>query len=131
MSDEGADFVRVRFKLAIDEDGWTPVASEGLWAEPLGGDSFRIDNTPWFARNLAADDVVRPAAGDDGVLWATETVEWSGRMTIRVVPYSKGRLRGDMQAVLDGFEPLGVTGEESTSTASLRSMFLPTSTSGR
>ena len=111
MSAAGPDLVRVRFKLAIDEDGWPPVASEGLWAEPLGDGTYRIDNTPWFSRNLAADDVIRAVADDDGVLWATEKVEWSGRLTIRVIPFPEGPLRGDMQAVLDAFEPLGVTGE--------------------
>ncbi len=30
---------------------------------------------------------------------------------IPVLPFAKGPLRGDMQAVLDAFEPLGVTGE--------------------
>ena len=51
--------VKVRFKLDVDHDGWPPAESEGLWAEPLGDDTFRVDNTPWFVRNLASGDVVR------------------------------------------------------------------------
>jgi len=111
MSD--ADPIRVngRFSLVIDEDGWPPVSSEGLWAEPLGDDQFRIDNTPWFVVNLAAEDVVTALAGSDGVLWATGKVRWAGRCTIRVIPRRDGPLAGDRQAVLDLFAPFGVSGE--------------------
>ena len=111
MSADPIDFVKVRFKVQRDDEGWPPVESEGLWAEPLGDDRYRVDNTPWFARNLAADDVVIAHAGSDGVLWATERAEWSGRLTIRVIPFRKGPLNGDRQAVLDAFEPLRVSGE--------------------
>ena len=111
MRGDQIEFVKVRFKLQQDDEGWPPVESEGLWAEPLGGDRFRVDNTPWFARNLAADDVVIALAGSDGVLWATERTEWSGRLTIRIIPFSKGPLNGSRQAVLDTFKPLGVSGE--------------------
>ena len=103
--------VKVRFKLDVDEDDWPPAESEGLWAEPLGDDTYRVDNTPWFVRNLAAGDVVRAVAGSDGAFWATERVAWAGHCTIRVIPRASGPLLGDRQAVLDAFAPFGVTGE--------------------
>jgi hypothetical protein len=102
--------VKVRFSLVQDEDGWPPVSSEGVWAEPLGGDHYRIDNTPWFTRNLSVDDVVEAVAGDDGLLWATRRVSHGGRLTVRVIPLRDGPLQ-DLQAVLDAFEDLDVTGE--------------------
>jgi hypothetical protein len=108
---DASEHVRVRFNLPPDEGGWPPVSSEGLWALPLGGDRYRLDNAPWFARGLAADDVVEALAGPDGVLWATRRTAWGGRMTVRVVPRRSGPLAGDLQAVLDAFAPLGVTGE--------------------
>lgn len=111
MGRDQIDFVKVRFRLQKDDEGWPPVESEGLWAEPLGQHRYRVDNTPWFARNLAADDVVIALAGSDDALWATERAEWSGRLTIRVIPRSEGSLNGNRQAVLDAFEPLGVSGE--------------------
>ncbi len=111
MSRDETAFVKVRFKLEKDDEGWPPVESEGLWAEPLGEGRYRVDNTPWFVRNLAADDVVIVLAGNDDVLWATGRAEWSGRLTIRIVPSRDGPLHGDRQAVLDSFEVLGVTGE--------------------
>jgi len=117
--------VKVRFSLAQDEDGWPPVTSEGLWAETVGPDLYRIDNTPWFVRNLAADDVVVALAGSDGVLWVTEKSEWSGRLTIRVVPFAAGPLAGDRQAVLDAFAALGVSGEGSNDQYRLVALDVP------
>lgn len=111
MDADATHLVNVRFSLSVDSDGWPPASSEGLWAEPLGNDEFRIDNTPWFVRNLAAGDVVRALAGSDGVLWATERLRWSGRCTIRVIPRQDGPLAADRQAVLDAFSPLEVSGE--------------------
>jgi hypothetical protein len=110
VSDPAAGFVKVRFKLERDEDGWPPADSEGLWAEPLS-DTFRIANTPWFVRNLASDDVVIAHAGSDGVLWATGKARWSGHLTIRVLPLRDGQGLAARQAVLDAFRPLGVEGE--------------------
>jgi hypothetical protein len=106
-----SEFVKVRFNLPPDVDGWPPVRSEGLWALPLGGDTYRLDNTPWFARGLAADDVVEALAGSDGILWAIRRVEWGGRQTVRVIPQRIGPLSGDPQAVLNAFAPLGARGE--------------------
>lgn len=106
-----ADMVKVRFLLPRDDAGWPPAESEGLWAEPLGGDLYRIDNTPWFVRNLSQDDVVKAQAGSDGVLWALEKVEWAGRQTVRVIARSDGPLGGDPAAVREAFESLGVTCE--------------------
>jgi xanthine dehydrogenase molybdopterin-binding subunit B len=104
-----SDFVKIRFRLEPDTAGWPPAESEGLWAEPLGRDLYRVDNTPWFVLMLAADDIVRAASGDDDVLWATERVEWSGKHTIRVIPRSSAGMTASQ--VRETFEPLRVTGE--------------------
>jgi len=103
--------VKVRFRLTPDEDGWPPAESEGLWAEPVGNDQFRIHNSPWFVRNLSAGDVVHALAGSDGVLWALDRVRASGRLTVRVIPRADGTLRGDRQAVVEWFAPYEVSGE--------------------
>jgi hypothetical protein len=101
----------VRFPLQQDEDGWPPISSEGLWAQSVGEDIYRIDNTPWFVDDLSADEHVRARAGDDGVLWAVERIHSSGRLTIRIIPFREGPLHGDRQAVLDAFAPVDVSGE--------------------
>ena len=111
MDHERPGFVKVRFRLEQDEDGYPPAESEGLWAVPLGGDAYRVDNTPWFARNVAADDVFLAEPDSGGRLWAIERLRWSGNCTIRVIPYSDGPLAGSQRAVLDVFVPLGAEGE--------------------
>jgi hypothetical protein len=108
---EHTDLVRVRFQLDQDEDGWPPVASEGVWAVPLGGGLVRLDNIPWFVRDAASGDTFGTSTDSDGVLWATDKVAWSGNCTVRVVPFPDGALAGSRQAVLDAFAPLGVDGE--------------------
>jgi Domain of unknown function (DUF4265) len=111
MDEERPGLVKVRFRLEHDGDGYPPAGSEGLWAVPLGGDAYRIDNTPWFARNVAAEDVFLAEPDADGRLWAVERLRWSGNCTIRVVPFRDGPLAGSQQAVLDVFVPLGAAGE--------------------
>jgi len=106
-----ADYVRVRFQLRQDDDGWPPVGSEGVWAVPLGGGLVRLDNIPWFARNAASGDTFQTSTDSHGVLWAADKVAWSGNCTIRVIPFPEGPLAGSRQAVLDAFAPLGVDGE--------------------
>jgi Domain of unknown function (DUF4265) len=108
---EHHDLVRVRFRLPQDDGGWPPVASEGLWVVPLGGDLVRLDNVPWFARDVASGDTLRTATDSDGVRWATDKVAWSGNCTVRVIPFPDGALAGSRQAVLDAFAALGVDGE--------------------
>lgn len=44
MADERAGFVKLHLRLEPDEDGYPP-GSEGLWAVPPGGDTYRLDNT--------------------------------------------------------------------------------------
>jgi hypothetical protein len=105
------EHVRVVFRLDHDEDGWPPTATERLWATPVGDGMAKIDNVPFFVRNLAWGDVVQTVPGPGGALWATARISWSGRCTIRVIPFSKGPLAGSHQAVLDAFAPLGVGGE--------------------
>jgi hypothetical protein len=104
--------VRVRFDLPDDGSGWPPASSEGLWAAPLPEPHHvRLDNAPWFVRGAAADDVYRVSADGDGVLWAVESVSWSGNCTIRVIVFRDGPLAGDMGRALGTFAPFGVDGE--------------------
>jgi hypothetical protein len=106
------DLVHVVFPLEVDEDGWPPVGAERLWAKQLGPDTYRVENAPWFVRDIAADDVVR-AEPPDADSWPIfkERLEWGGNCTIRVIPFQAGALAGSLAAVIDVFTPLGVTGE--------------------
>lgn len=103
--------VKIRFALDHDEDGWPPAESEGVWALPLAGDLYRLDNTPWFVRGVAADDVVEASPDRDGVIWFVRVRERGNRIVVRVIPRADGPTGGDRQAVLDAFAPVDVEGE--------------------
>jgi hypothetical protein len=109
-TEEGPD-AHVVFELAV-EDGWPPVASERLWAFHLGDDRYRIDNVPWFVRDLAVGDVVRARLPDaDSHPVFVEVVERSDHVTIRLVCFRRGPLEGDLARALEPFTALGVYGE--------------------
>lgn len=110
-----SDLVRIRFALDRDADGWPPAESEGLWAEPIDGGGFRLDNTPWFVRGVAADDVVDAEPDGDGVLWFQRVRARGGRIVVRVIPRRDGQLLGDAQAVRDAFSRFGIPGEVTAS----------------
>jgi Domain of unknown function (DUF4265) len=105
-------FVKVVFELPRDgDDAWPPVASETLWAVVVEPGVVRLDNTPFFVRNVAADDLIRVTPDANGQWQAGERLRWSGHYTIRIIVFGEGPLGGSRQRVLGLFTPLGVTGE--------------------
>jgi Domain of unknown function (DUF4265) len=99
--------MKVRFRLQRDLDGWPPVESEGVWAKPCGGAEYELDNVPWFARGFAFGDRVHVEPDQDGVLWVTERLAWSGRYTVRVIPLGDDASEPQLQEIIDAFVPLG------------------------
>lgn len=79
--------VKVVFQLQRDEDGYPPVDLEGLWAELIDESTARIDNIPFFSREVALGDIVKFAKVGDEFRY-TATVEHSGNSLVRVVYYS-------------------------------------------
>ena len=68
------------------EDGYPPEEWEGLWAVPLGGGQFRIDNIPFYAKNLSCDDIVEAIKDGDDYIFK-RLVYPSQNSTIRVIIY--------------------------------------------
>lgn len=106
-----SDPVKIRFALDPDEDGWPPAESEGVWAVPLGGHLYRVDNTPWFARGVAAEDIIEARVDGDGVAWFVRVRERGGRIVVRVIPRVDGPLGGSLRSGSERFASLGVGGE--------------------
>ncbi|MBC6462682.1 DUF4265 domain-containing protein [Actinomadura sp. HBU206391] len=73
-----------------DEDGWPPASSEWLWVLRLIADVAKIDNIPFFVRNLALGDLLQTSVDGDGRLRPEERLKWSGHCTIRVTPFAEG-----------------------------------------
>lgn len=111
MTNISDDHVKLHFHLEVDEDGWPPASVESLWAVDLGDGTVRLDNTPWFVRGVASDDIIRVEVDEDGVWWASETVRASDNCTIRLIVLKDGGSAAARQSVLETFHRLGTTGE--------------------
>lgn len=57
---------------------------ETLWAFDLGGDHYRLDNTPWYAYGISWQDVVEARPDQDGQLQLVKVVSKSGNRTVRI-----------------------------------------------
>lgn len=85
---------KIVIPLTQDDAGWPPAATESMWATSLGGDRYRIANVPFFAPNLAVNDIVRARttgvpsdAGPDATATPTflEILEPSEHVTLRLI----------------------------------------------
>jgi len=68
--------------VLVDDDGRV----ETLWAFSLGGDRYRLDNSPWYAYGVSMGDVVEAPAGEDGRPTFAKVLEKSGFRTLRIAP---------------------------------------------
>jgi hypothetical protein len=75
---------KVAFRLTPDEDGFPPADWEHLWADAVGGDQFRLDNTPFFARDVSCGDIVK-AVREGELNVFQEVVRSGGHGTVRVI----------------------------------------------
>lgn len=79
--DKTKGLVKVLFTPSDDDD---PMP-ESMWAEPLGDDTYRLRNSPFFFYGVSFEDVVRAAPAADGVLEFQEVVARSGASTFRIL----------------------------------------------
>jgi len=62
---------------------------ESLWSEKIG-DLFKVDNIPFFAKNIAVGDIIKVEYDEeDKSYYFDELVEASGNSVIRIVPLDK------------------------------------------
>ena len=76
--------VKVRFRLT-PANGWPPYETEGLWAEQLSEDTFRLDNIPWFVSGVSCGDIVRALPCDNGEHIFDSVLERGGHATYRII----------------------------------------------
>jgi len=78
---EGSDLEKVTVQLGSSD--WHDHADETLWARPLGGNRFRIQNVPFYACGISYDDVVEaPTLDNQNVVRAV--VQRGGHSTYRI-----------------------------------------------
>jgi len=75
------DKVKIRFKIDPDYD--PVIKTEDMWAQPLGAAEFKLLNSPFYAFDISAEDIVI-AESEEGVLWFKEVVSRGGHSTYRV-----------------------------------------------
>lgn len=80
---------------------------ETVWASPEGA-YFRVENTPFFAKNVAFGDLIS-VEEDGGHLFFEDLVEASGHSTLHVVVKEKGT----MDSVAEDLVALGCDWEGS------------------
>jgi len=100
---------KVLFRVP-DEDGGATV--ETLWAYSLGNDTYRLDNSPFYAYGVSWHDVVlAPFSAEENMATFQSVVEKSGNRTIRVLfdpPVAPGNAS---DLVLQGLVALGCSYE--------------------
>lgn len=102
--------VRIVVPLELDP-GWDGPREEWLWAEPLGGDRFRLESTPFFAYGASRGDVVR-AEGGGSQLRLVASERKGGHRTLRIALDGEVALDdAQARALLDGVLALGCSYE--------------------
>ena len=88
MITDRSALMRMEFPLTIESD-WPPVSVETLWVAALGDGHFRIDNIPFFVRDIAVDDVVVGKSGQGGLLRFVRKFASGGHSTIWVISHDQ------------------------------------------
>src|SRR3990167_5368294 len=92
---------KIVFRLPPGTGGYPPVEREGLWAIPLPNGSYVIDNIPFYAQGISADDEVEIDVVD-GELFFKKLLKPSGNSTFRLIltePSANGQVRAHLESL--------------------------------
>jgi hypothetical protein len=83
MAESPQPDAKVLFRVP-DEDGSAHV--ETLWATSVGNDTYKLDNSPFYAYGVSWEDVVfAPFTAEEGFPTFERVVTKSGNRTVRVI----------------------------------------------
>jgi len=99
---------KVKVVFRFGPNAWHKHATESMWVTPMGESSFRLENVPFYARNVSFGDVVR-ARRIRGLFVATSVAQRSGHSTYRI--FSEQGESFDSSANWKRLERLGCTYE--------------------
>ena len=75
---------------------------ESLWAKKIRDDLYKVDNVPFFAKNIAVGDIIKVEYDEEEKsLYFDELVEPSGNSVVRIVPFDKSTSREIEKELLD------------------------------
>jgi hypothetical protein len=100
------DPVKINFRLERDDDEYPPQDIESMWAVPIGDDTYRLDNVPFFVRGVSSEDIVR-AKTEEGALFFAGLVEARGHSTVRVLVWN----HDETQDIRDQLRAMGCSSE--------------------
>jgi hypothetical protein len=107
VGEEPDDLVKVVFELPEPDMG---MSGERLWAAPVGGNLYELQNSPWHVRSVNWLDVVEAvAANDDEWPKFIRVHKRSGHRTVHITINDAGEAR--KQEILDNCRRLGCTDE--------------------
>lgn len=73
---------KIVFKL--DANAWHGSATETLWATPLGLNTFRVENSPFYAFGVSFDDIVSAVPTPEGLVFSG-VIDRGGHSTYRLI----------------------------------------------
>ncbi len=88
---------KIFFKLII-EDNYPPVSEESIWGVDLGNNLFKINNIPFYTKDVSFDDTVS-VVDIDGVLHYKKTIKSSGNSTIRIIFFDEKEIEDCISAI--------------------------------
>jgi hypothetical protein len=85
------DFVKIVFRLPVEEDGFPPIASEALNAR-RDAEGFVLENTPFFATGVSLGDRVEgtPDQGVSDRFTFSQVIESSTNRAISIIFLDSG-----------------------------------------
>ncbi len=93
-------------------DGASGEDVETIWAFPVGGDLYKIDNSPFYAYGVSLGDTVEaPWSEENGFPLFRRVVEKSGYRTVRVILDPPAENDNKSQKLLDEIVALGCSYE--------------------
>lgn len=78
------DYVRIRFQLEQDEDGYPNIGAETVWARVVDR-GYEVDNIPFYAYGVSCHDIVDAMQTEAKIFEFKTVLEVSGHSTIRVI----------------------------------------------
>lgn len=84
---------------------------ETLWADHVGPDQYRLDNSPFWAYGVSWRDVVEAFPDENGVLTFVRVIRKSGHRTLRLILEPRADQAPESQAILDTVIELGASYE--------------------
>jgi hypothetical protein len=88
--------IELLFQLQQDEDGWPPVAVEGLWCEPLNG-HYRLQTCPLFVKRLSIGDLLAVELDAHEEVHEFKVVEPSANTTVWIMFWDESVLENTLE----------------------------------